>query len=283
MTATTAATAIARATTSPEAPSESYSYFSQPSAPKGDTASAEAVTSRPATPVAPAGPAAEAELSASTTDASAPSGDEAVGGDAPPQRTRRSRDRYGRDRRERNGQPRTATGGEGSDEDTGATPSDAEAPAEVVVAPSVASLVTPVPTAPTAEPVPAPATAPVAAPTPEVAAEAAASTPAPALVEASVAAVEAPVVNVAPAQAAVGYSLPVSDLQAMVAQVGLDWVNSDHGKVAQVQALIAAEPKPIHVPRESKAVTLSDEGPLILVETRRDLGAMTLPFDQPRT
>ena len=48
---------------------------------------------------------------------------------------------------------------------------------------------------------------------------------------------------------------------------------------AQVQAAIAAEPKPIHVPREIKPVVVLDEGPLVLVETRKDLRNMPLPFE----
>ena len=42
---------------------------------------------------------------------------------------------------------------------------------------------------------------------------------------------------------------------------------------------IAAEPKPIHVPRERPPVVVVDEGPLILVETRKDLGQVKMPFD----
>ena len=40
-----------------------------------------------------------------------------------------------------------------------------------------------------------------------------------------------------------------------------------------------AEPKPVHVPREPRPVVLVDEGPLILVETRRDLASLQLPFE----
>jgi len=50
-------------------------------------------------------------------------------------------------------------------------------------------------------------------------------------------------------------------------------------KVAQAQAQIAAEPKPVHVPREPKPVVKMDDGPLVLVETRKDLRHMTLPFE----
>jgi ribonuclease E len=41
---------------------------------------------------------------------------------------------------------------------------------------------------------------------------------------------------------------------------------------------MAAEPKPVHVPRERPATVVSDEGPLVLVETRRDLRDLQLPF-----
>jgi ribonuclease E len=44
-----------------------------------------------------------------------------------------------------------------------------------------------------------------------------------------------------------------------------------------VQAAIAAEPKPIQVPRERPAPVSINEGPLILVETKRDLSKMPLP------
>jgi hypothetical protein len=52
-------------------------------------------------------------------------------------------------------------------------------------------------------------------------------------------------------------------------------------RVAQVQAAIAAEPRPIHVPRERPPTVVFDEGPLILVETRKDLRQMSMPFDPP--
>jgi ribonuclease E len=43
---------------------------------------------------------------------------------------------------------------------------------------------------------------------------------------------------------------------------------------------MAAVVKPVHVPRERAAAAVSDEGPLVLVETKRDLAAMTLPFEK---
>lgn len=74
------------------------------------------------------------------------------------------------------------------------------------------------------------------------------------------------------------YTLPLGDLQQIASSSGLEWVNSDADKVAVVQAAIAAEPKPVHVPRERPPVVVIDEGPLVLVETRKDLAEMKLPF-----
>ena len=72
----------------------------------------------------------------------------------------------------------------------------------------------------------------------------------------------------------------VEDALAHIAQAsGLSWVHSDQDKVQQAQAAIAAEPKPIHVPREPKPVVALDEGPLVLVETRKDLRDVSLPFE----
>ena len=64
---------------------------------------------------------------------------------------------------------------------------------------------------------------------------------------------------------------------------GLQWVNSDADKIAAVQAAIAAEPKPVHVPRERPAPVELDDRPLVLVETRRDLRDMKLPFENDQT
>lgn len=61
---------------------------------------------------------------------------------------------------------------------------------------------------------------------------------------------------------------------------GLEWVHTDTDKAAAVQAAIAAEPQPVHIPRERAPVVALDDGPLVLVETRRDLGSMELPFDE---
>ncbi|GAC1539753.1 MAG: hypothetical protein NVS2B4_19480 [Ramlibacter sp.] len=76
------------------------------------------------------------------------------------------------------------------------------------------------------------------------------------------------------------FQLPVDQLAQIATGSGLQWVNSDAEKIAAVQAAIAAEPKPIRVPRERPPVVANTEGPLVLVETRRDLRELKLPFEQ---
>ena len=75
------------------------------------------------------------------------------------------------------------------------------------------------------------------------------------------------------------YELPMGQLQQVASSSGLEWVNSNPERIAQVQAAIAAEPKPVHVPRERPSPIVIDEGPLVLVETKRDLRQMHMPFD----
>lgn len=221
-------------------------------------------------------------------------------------RERRSRDRYGRDRRERGERgPRDGNGAEAAAapamldfDPTQAEPAAApaaaapqdepprrsyfSAPATASAAPAVAATAA----APAPAAAVAPATAPVAAPV------AAAPAAAPVVAAAPVAAAPATPAAVAPAAAPAtaapaglprvqAFTLPVDALQQVAASSGLQWVNSDADKIAAVQAAIAAEPKPIHVPRERPPVVVVDEGPLVLVETRRDLSAMALPFEQP--
>jgi len=86
----------------------------------------------------------------------------------------------------------------------------------------------------------------------------------------------APPVAAAPLEA---FVLPIEELQAVAQQNGLQWVNSDADKIRAVQEAIAREPKPVHVPREIKPVVSVDEGPLVLVETRKDLSQVKLPFE----
>jgi ribonuclease E len=75
------------------------------------------------------------------------------------------------------------------------------------------------------------------------------------------------------------YVLPVEALQALVQAVNLQWVHSDAEKVAAAQAAIAADTPPVRIPRERPAPVPADTRPLILVETKRDLRDITLPFE----
>ncbi|AVS69833.1 ribonuclease E/G, partial [Paracidovorax avenae] len=106
----------------------------------------------------------------------------------------------------------------------------------------------------------APAPAPVATPAPAPAPAAAAAVPGLPRVQA--------------------FQLPVDELNRIAESSGLQWVNSDAEKIAAAQAAIAAEPRPVHVPRERPPAVVLDEGPLVLVETRRDLRDLKLPFEQ---
>ena len=76
------------------------------------------------------------------------------------------------------------------------------------------------------------------------------------------------------------FALPVAALAQIAEGSGLQWVNSNAERIAQAQAAIAAEPAVIHVPRERPPVVIVDEGPLVLVETKRDLAHTVLPFER---
>jgi ribonuclease E len=124
-------------------------------------------------------------------------------------------------------------------------------------------------------PVDEPQTAPVRAeqahrPERAVAAAAAQAEPAPA---------PAPWVRPAPPRIE-PFVLEVGALEQVAQAAGLQWVNSDADKIRQAQEAIAAEPPPVHVPRERRPLAVVDEGPLVQVETRRDLSAVKLPFEQ---
>ncbi len=73
--------------------------------------------------------------------------------------------------------------------------------------------------------------------------------------------------------------LPADELAQIAQSAGLSWVGSDAAKIAAVQAAIAAEPKPAHVPRERPAPVVVESQPLVMVETKRDLRELALPFE----
>ncbi|WP_353237576.1 Rne/Rng family ribonuclease [Limnohabitans sp.] len=220
-------------------------------------------------------------------------------------RERRSRDRYGRDRRERNGETRQDNATEEGQADAAALTTETPAPAKAEERPAGRSYferaqasATPAPS--TAAPDPAPQVTPeassmttAAAPSADMAAESPAHTPAPTPVSAPAAATPvatpkteapAPTAATTPAAPSKGlpsvsrFDLPIDSLTQIAQSSGLVWVNSDAAKVAAVQAAIAAEPKPVRVPRERPPAVVLNEGPLVLVETRKDLNTLKVPF-----
>ncbi len=142
-------------------------------------------------------------------------------------------------------------------ETTAVTAPLAEAPVVDVVA---------APAAVVAEPPVAVETAPVAV-VPPVAIEAPAPVAAPAVVAAPMVAAVAPFV------------LQTDALVAVAETAGLQWVNSDADKIRAAQEAMANEPKPEHVPRVIKPTAPVDNSPLVMVETRKDLSQVTLPFE----
>jgi ribonuclease E len=75
------------------------------------------------------------------------------------------------------------------------------------------------------------------------------------------------------------FELPVGSLQEVARSAGLEWVNSDAEKIRAAQAALENELAPVRVPRERKPAARVDEGPLVLVETRKDLSQYKLPFE----
>jgi ribonuclease E len=220
-------------------------------------------------------------------------------------RERRSRDRYGRDRRERNGETRQDNGTEDGQADAAALSTDTPALAQAEERPAGRSYFeraqapaapAPATTAPDLVPQVTPEAAPMAtaaAPSAAVAAETPANMHAPTAVSEPVTATpvaaakteaSAPAASTTPAAPTKGlptvgsFDLPIDALAQIAQSSGLVWVNSDTAKVAAVQAAIAAEPKPVRVPRERPPAVVLDEGPLVLVETRKDLNTLKVPF-----
>ena len=177
-------------------------------------------------------------------------------------RERRSRDRYGRDRGNRGprGDRPQADNAEAGASSEHTAPAPDTAP--VVAAEPVAAVVAPVE---------------VAAPAPVIAVAAPVAPVAPAV---ATPAAPAPTGRMPKVE---GFQLPTEALAQVASASGLQWVNSDADKIAAVQAAIAAEPKPVHIPRERPAPVALDDRPLVLVETRRDLRDLKLPFEDNQT
>ena len=181
-------------------------------------------------------------------------------------RERRSRDRYGRDRRERGERTeRSDLPAEGQAPQSNADFSEQnQPPAQQASAPAAPEVIAPVAVS-AAVPVAAPVLAAAPAPAPVVAVPAAAPASAPAAVAGL------PKIQ--------SYALPLQDLAQVAEGSGLQWVNSDATKIAEAQAAIAAEVKPVPVPRQRPAPVAAENAPLVLVETKRNLADMPLPFE----
>jgi ribonuclease E len=194
---------------------------------------------------APAGEGTPADLVPGATD----------GEDREGRRRGRGRDRPRRERRDE-----TAPAGESTLAESGASTAQAFVPAQLelseppAVAQSGPAAAHHVADAPAVAGVPAPAPAPIAS-----------------------AAAHKPAASVIPTVAQ--FVLPSAELEALATSAGLQWVGSDAEKVRAVREAMAREPAPVHVPREPKPPVVIDAGPLVLVETRKDLSQITLPFD----
>ena len=201
-------------------------------------------------------------------------------------RERRGRDRYGRERRER-GERSFEPDAAGTDLSDASRPAQSVSPGAMGAADMPSQSIyetnrphTQLDTAQAATPliavqVPSPvlAVTPAVLPAPPVA------MPEPVPTRAAPLAAPAP----APASRSLpkiaSFALPIDDMNQVAQASGLQWVNSDASKIAAVQAAIAAEPKPVRVPRERPPVVQAEASPLVLVETKRDLRDLKLPID----
>ena len=236
------------------------------------TATAATVSAAPSDA---SGAAETATGGSSTFDATTGERSDAGDGGEGRRRRRRGGRGRGRDGADQAAELNAETAGELFDSNPAAAAANETAPlAAATAAPADAQVSSaPTPVEAWATPVSAPAAASAGAPT-VIHAEASAQ---PAAAPAAPNAAAAPV---APRAAAVPFVLPIDALQTLATQAGLQWVHSDADKVAAAQVAIANTPKPVHVPRLPKPRVVLDEGPLVLVETRKDLSQVRMPFDQ---
>jgi ribonuclease E len=159
---------------------------------------------------------------------------------------------------------RRGRGGRGRDRDR--APRD-DAPATEDEAPASAAAVGEHADAITAQPSPAPREPVAAEPFAETA-HSLAAVPA-----------DAERIEPTPVARAEPYALPVDSLTAVAESAGLQWVNSDAGKIEAAQAAMAAMPAAPRVAREIVVPAPVDEGPLVMVETKKELAQVKLPFE----
>ncbi len=197
-------------------------------------------------------------LPGATSDAAA---DAAEGGerDASRRRRRRGGRGRGRDEGDSEGTALVAEAGPGNEAAAEFTPIAAE------------SALTQAPYAAEHEPAELSRPEPVATPAPV--------TPAPVLPAMAEPLRPAPVVAEIAAAPATPYELPTDTLAAIASDAGLQWVNSDSEKIRAVKDAMASEPKPVVAARQPKPAAVVDDGPLVLVETKKDLSKIRLPFD----
>ena len=235
---------------------------------------------------------------AEQTQVTGDAGARPAGSSAP--REKRSRDRYGRERAPRNGDRSEQPGdkAEASSEPSLTAEAPAEEPRKSYFTASAEAPAAPIAVVQAAAPVVVAevVAATAVAPAPVIVVPVNVVAPAPAPTAVAPVAVAAPAASVAkapvvvtPADAATGmpklqpFALPVDALAQVAESSGLSWVNSDAAKIAAVQAAIAAEPKAVRVPRERAAKAQITEEPLVMVETKRDLRDVTLPFEEKAT
>ena len=200
---------------------------------------------------------------------------------------RRSRDRYGRERRERTGERSDRQNGDAQNQFSNDT-TDSPAPQTMPTADrgqSYFAVAKSVGTGSTASTTTSSAGTPTETPAidivsePQVKVQATEKTD----VASIPAKTPASAKSVVSMPAVTAYTLPATELTEVANNSGLQWVGSDASKVAAAQAAIAAEAAaaPAHVPRERPAPVEIDSSPLIMVETKRDLRDMQLPFETP--
>ena len=73
--------------------------------------------------------------------------------------------------------------------------------------------------------------------------------------------------------------LQLDQLNNVAETAGLQWVNSDASKIKAAQEAMAREPAPVRVAREIKAPAPVNDSALVMVETRKDLSQIKLPFE----
>jgi ribonuclease E len=231
------------------------------------------VTSEVIDNAAPAARAEEGGSHAAQTEDGAPRAEGSEGGER--ERGRRGR---GRNRRERGAEDAAPSTEGGAHEMRATEPAASTSFAPMAAVAGMATAAAAVAMSASADH----AAEPVHATPAEPAAEPAmVAVPAPVMVSAPAPApAPAPVSVPAPALApAAPFVLELDQLNNVAETAGLQWVNSDASKIKAAQEAMAREPAPVRVQREIKAPAPVNESALVMVETRKDLSQIKLPFE----